>query len=520
MDELRDTEEERRRITAHLAVKNEHSILDIITYYSSWDKIVRMTAYVVRFGSLCRQRFSHGDNSTFSAFEIQEAKRHIFFVTQHVAFGLEKEAVLRGLPVSPKSSLAKLDPFIDEFGLIRIGGRVNESTGKYASKHPIVLPNDSLSTKLIRYCHLLALHGGLTLTLNVLRDQYWIIKARSKAKYVIHMCVKCRRTNPVLSSQIMGDLPAERCTPSRPFTNTRVDYAGIFRYRSAKGRGYKTQKAWIVFFVCLSTKAIHLDLVTDYSSKAFLVALDRFVARRGLSATIWSDNETTFQGADKELRTAFNQIIRSSEVTSKHTVQGLVWRFIPPGAPHFGGFWEAGVKSVKFHLSKLLVEFAPTYEELYTILCGIEACLNSRPLTPMYDDLDSLDVLTPGHFLTGTSLFAVPKSVDPKETVFISDKWKQVIFRMSKFWDKWQKEYLHTLQTRNKWIRPEVDVAVGDLVMLRTPGTRSVAWPLARVIEVYPGRDDKVRVVRVKTSSSEFVRPITQLCVIPLSVDD
>ena len=337
---------------------------------------------------------------------------------------------------------------------------------------------------------------------------------------MIRTCVKCKRAHPTLGTQIMGNLPVERCTPSRPFTHTGIDYAGPLKYRSAKGRGHTTQKAWIAIFVCLATKAIHLDLVTDYSSKAFLAALDRFVARRGLPATIFSDNGTTFQGADRELRVTFNQIIRSSDVTVKYAVQGLVWRFIPPGAPHFGGLWEAGVKSVKFHLSKLMNEFSPTYEELYTILCGIEACLNSRPLAPLHDDLDSLDTLTPGHFLTGTSLLAVPKQVAVKDAGCITDRWKQVALRISTFWQKLQKEYLHTLQTRNKWIRPEADVAVDDLVLLRLPNVPSVVWPLARVLEVYPGQDGKVRVVKVRTSSSEFVRPVTQLCVVPLPTDD
>ena len=518
--EALETDEERRRINVHVVSVNDSPVLEIINHYSSWSEIVRMVAYLVRFGCLTRKRITNGDFNSFSSYEIDEAKRQIFLAVQQIAFRREKEALLLGLPVNPKSPLAKLDPFIDEFGLIRIGGRLSRSVLKSAAKYPIVLSNDGLSTKLIRYHHLLALHGGLTLTLNVLRDQFWIIKARSRAKFVIHKCVLCKRTNPILSSQIMSDLPAERCTPSRPFTNTGIDYAGPFRYRSAKGRGHITQKSWIVIFVCLATKAIHLELVTDCTSKAFLATLDRFVARRGLPAIIFSDNGTTFQGADNELRVTFNSLIRSTAVTSKHAVQGLVWRFIPPGAPHFGGLWEAGVKSVKFHLTKLLNEFAPTYEELYTILCGIEACLNSRPLTPLYDDLDSLDALTPGHFLTGTSLLAVPKPVDPSEKICISDRWKQVVFRTSKFWEKWQKEYLHTLQVRNKWLRPEIDIAVNDLVMIKTPDTPPLVWPLARVVEVYPGKDKRVRVARVRTTSGEYVRPVTQLCVIPLSVDD
>lgn len=164
-------------------------------------------------------------------------------------------------------------------------------------------------------------------------------------------------------------------------------------------------------------------------------------------------------------------------------------------------------------------DFAPTYEELYTILCGIEACLNSRPLVPLHEDPESLDALTPGHFLIGTSILSAPKRLDLSETVCLTDRWKQVALLVASFWKRWQNEYLHTLQTRNKWTRPEANVAVDDLVILRTPNVPPVTWPLARIVEVFPGKDGRVRVVKVKTSKSEFVRPITQVCVIPLPLE-
>ena len=514
-----DTEEERRKITAHLAGRLKNSVLEVVDHYSSWDKIVRIVAYVVRFVSLCRRRNTRGDLNTFSAYEIDESKRIILTLSQQVVFSSERDSLLKGVPVNPKSKLNQLDPYIDEYGLIRVGGRLNSAYMQNAAKHPVVLSNDALSTKVIRYTHLVARHGGLTLTLSLLRENYWVVHARGRVKYAIRTCVICKRVNPTLATQLMGDLPSERCTPSRPFTHAGVDYAGPLKYRSAKGRGHSTQKAWIVIFVCLSTKAVHLDLVTDYSSKAFLATLDRFVARRGLPATIFSDNGTTFQGADRELQLAFRSILQSEDVTMKFAVEGLVWKFIPPGAPHFGGLWEAGVKSVKGHLSRLMSDFSPTYEELYTILCGIEACLNSRPLVPLHDDIESLDALTPGHFLIGSTILAAPKRLDLNETVCLTDRWKQVALLVGSFWKRWRNEYLHTLQARSKWTRPEADVAVGDLVTIRTPNVPPITWPLARVIETFPGNDGRVRVVKVKTSRSEFVRPITQICVIPLPID-
>ena len=286
-----------------------------------------------------------------------------------------------------------------------------------------------------------------------------------------------------------------------------------------KGRGHITQKCWIVVFVCLAAKAVHLDLVTDYTTKTFLAALDRFVSRRGLPSTIFSDNGPNFLGADNELRRTFRSIVRSEEVTSKFAVEGLVWKFIPPGSPHHGGLWEAGVKSVKGHLKRMMLDFSPTHEEFYTILCGIEACLNSRPLVPLHEDPDSLDAVIPGHFLTGAPIMAVPKRLYPNETVCLTDRWKQVALLVASFWKRWRKEYLHTLQTRIKWTRPQVDIAVDDLVILRNPDDPPINWPLARVVEVLPGKDGRVRVVKVKTVKKEYIRPITQVCVIPLPTD-
>lgn len=211
--------------------------------------------------------------------------------------------------------------------------------------------------------------------------------------------------------------------------------------------------------------------------------------------------------------------MQKEDIVNKFAVKGVIWKFIPPGGPHFGGIWEAGVKSVKRHLSRLMTDFSPTYEELYSCLCRIEACLNSRPLSPLHDDPDSLDVLTPGHFLTGGPILAIPHSVDHIETSCLTNRWKQVTRMVAAFWQQWSREYLHTLQARNKWSRPHIDLAVGDLVIVKTPNVPPATWPLARVLETFPGKDGRVRVAKVKTSSSEFVRPITKLCVIPLHTE-
>jgi len=194
--------------------------------------------------------------------------------------------------------------------------------------------------------------------------------------------MRCARYRQKRAQQLMGQLPPERVTPSRPFLHSGVDYAGPFTLKNWKGKNSRTYKGYLSLFICLSTSAVHLELVTDYSTEAFLAAYKRFAARRGICSTITSDCGTNFKGADKDPRNIF--LLSSKEVgklSSLLAEDGTQWKFIPPGTPHFGGKWEAGVKSVKYHLKRIMGNQVLTYEEMTTMLTQIEAILNSRPLS-------------------------------------------------------------------------------------------------------------------------------------------
>ncbi|XP_066590776.1 uncharacterized protein [Prorops nasuta] len=140
-----------------------------------------------------------------------------------------------------------------------------------------------------------------------------------------------------------------------------------------------------------------------------------------------------------------------SQVSSELATAGIDWNFIPPHSPHFGGLWEAGVKSTKHHLIRVIGEHILTFEEFATVLAEIEACLNSRPLYPMSGDMDDLTVLTPSHFLIGSSPGLIPDlpiSAVPENRLSMY----QLLSRLQQhFWKKWSREYLHHLQERNKW---------------------------------------------------------------------
>ncbi|XP_025265819.1 uncharacterized protein LOC112638395 [Camponotus floridanus] len=213
------------------------------------------------------------------------------------------------------------------------------------------------------------------------------------------MCTRWRALSP---QPLMGDLPRGRVTPARPFLRTGVDYAGPIFIRTSKARGHRAHKAFVVVFICLFSRAVHLDVVSDYSSEAFLAAFRRFISRRGLCKEMYSDCGTNFIGVDKELRRMFHASSADGRRISQSCSQeGVSWRFNPPAAPQFGGLWEAAVKSTKYHLRRVIGETTLIFEEMSTLLAQIEACLNSRPLQALTDDPDDLSALTPGHFLIG-----------------------------------------------------------------------------------------------------------------------
>ncbi|XP_011698520.1 PREDICTED: uncharacterized protein LOC105456273 [Wasmannia auropunctata] len=299
----------------------------------------------------------------------------------------------------------------------------------------------------------------------------------------------------------MGDLPEPRVNrASRAFLHTGVDYAGPIVVRTAPGRGHRSQKAYIAVFVCMTTKAIHLELVSDYTSPTFVAAYHRFISRRGLPQNVHSDNGTTFHGADRELSEAYKRASCNPNFLNQLIVDKTSWHFLPPAAPHFGGLWEAGVKSVKHHLKRCIGKHTLTFEEMTTVLSRIEACLNSRPIAAVSESLDDYTALTPGHFLIGTPLVAIPEPSVLELNENRLSRW-QVVQRITEgFWKSWQNDYLQTLQQRPKWRIAQRLARVGQIVLIRNPLTPPSQWDLGRIQACHRGTDGCTRVVTITTS--------------------
>ncbi|XP_076397902.1 uncharacterized protein LOC143266157 [Megachile rotundata] len=487
-----------------------------ISRYSSVDKLCRITCWCLRFGNRNRQNCLPRLTTDIGVDELLNARLTLIRCIENIEFSEERALLDQSASIS-RGPLSRLNPFLDERGILRVGGRLKHSLLDFNEKHPIILPKRGhFTTLIIREAHSRTLHGGVQLTLGFLRERYWILCGRRAVRTYVFSCVTCWRWRAKTAEQQMGNLPLDRVRPSRPFINTGIDYAGPFVIKTSPGRCLRSRKAYVAVFVCLASRAVHLELVSDYTTDAFLAAYRRFVSRRGMCSLIRSDQRTTFIDAQRELHRLFqNAQIEWSTVANNLAKEGTVWQFNPPSAPHFGGIWEAAVKSLNFHLRRVVGDTLLTFEKLTTVLAQIEACLNSRPLAPLGDSTDSFDFLTPGHFLIGGPLVSVPEPTLIDEKTSRLSRWQLVQQMRDHFWRRWAAEYLNTLQTRSKWSQPQPNVKPGDLCLITSEVTPPTKWPVGRIIEVYPGSDGKVRVVLVRTPQTTLKRPVAKLCLFP-----
>lgn len=318
----------------------------------------------------------------------------------------------------------------------------------------------------------------------------------------------------------MGDLPPERVTPTLPFLNTGVDLCGPFQYR--KVRKSLPTKCYIAIFVCLATKAIHVEMVYDLSTAAFIAAMRRFIARRGKPSSIHCDNARNFKGAARELANLakqFHSQQHQAAVVDHCANDGIMFKFIPPRSPNFGGLWEAAVKSFKQHLRSTIGNSVLSQDEFVTLLTRIEACLNSRPITPISADPNDLEVLTPGHFLVHRPLTSFPEpdlSDIPRNRL---DRWQENQELLRRLWKRWSTDYLSGLHPRTKWTQLRNNIGVGTMVLLKEDNLPPLKWRYGRITQVIRGQDGNIRVVDVKTSDGEFRRAISKICVLPVRTD-
>jgi Pao retrotransposon peptidase/Protein of unknown function (DUF1759)/Family of unknown function (DUF5641)/Putative peptidase (DUF1758)/Integrase zinc binding domain len=514
-----DTQEITKSVVVNLNIcsSDNNERKNMFERYDSLKHQTRIFAFIKRFVDNCRNKEKIVGFLTTN--ELEAASNIIYKYAQE-EFSEEIKHLLQNKPVPKGSKLTKLNPFIDDYGILRVGGRLQHAEVEESFKHPIIMPKHHVTNLIIEEEHKKAKHAGCLLTLNITRRKYWIIGGKAAVNAVLHKCILCLRFKTNNQQQLMGDLPAARVLPSPPFSSTGVDFAGPFKTRASAGRGIKSNKSYISVFVCMVTKAVHLELVSSLETKSFLAALRRFISRRGACSDIYSDNGTNFRGAANQLDKDLQEAIKKS---TQHAAEKLAndkikWHFIPPATPHFGGLWEAAVKSVKKLLRTTLAEKALTFEEFYTVLAEVEACLNSRPLTQLTNDPEDIDALTPGHFLIGRPLTAPPEK--GVSNLSLNDRWNITQISREEIWEKWRNNYLTSLQERQKWQHKEPNLNIGELVLIKDEATDRLKWPLGRIQDISPGKDGLVRIASILTGDKTVKkRQLSKICKLPIDVD-
>lgn len=433
-----------------------------------------------------------------------------------------------------KEERYNLDLQTDDQGTLRCKGRLGKAELPEDTKHPVFIPRDSpLAELLIRDCHLVNLHAGASQTVNELRRAVWIPRCLRKTKGVISRCPGCARAKArPFKAPPMAELPPERVQKSGPFNHVGLDYFGPYTVKT----DYKEKKVWVAIFVCLATRAIHLEVVQGLSAANCLDIIRRFVARRGRPQSFTSDNAPCFKVVGKTINSAWqaNQDHHwdkeDFEIMDYCENSGIRWRHIVELAPWQGGIWERAVSVVKKPLKTALGRAIPHIEVLTTLICEIEAVVNCRPLLAVGADtsqvLRPIDFLMPGR-LPGTPILQVEDDTSYGEETTAEELlnlWAITNKRLDKFWQAWLDEYLPNLRTQHRpdhtQPRSTADRApkVGEVVLIGEDEIPRAAWRLATIKELETSSDGAVRAVKLGLQNGKTLRRAVNM-IYPLEIE-
>ncbi|XP_058828037.1 uncharacterized protein LOC131687953 [Topomyia yanbarensis] len=504
-------------------VVNKSPPNEIFSLRSSLTRLVRITAWLLRWKHNAQQRTHTNRRSGILTYaERESALLHLVRFAQRECFEQELKDLQREGQVKSTSRINTLHPIMLD-GIVRVGGRLVNTLVSTERKRPIVLDKNHPFTSLVMlHYHYKLLHAGQQLLIGSVRDRFWPLSIRSLARQTIHRCVTCFRNKPTVHEQLMADLPSERVTPAPPFLPVGVDYCGPF-FIKYPNRQRIPVKYYAAIFVCLVTKAVHIEMIADLTTSGFLAALKRFVGRRGKPAIIMCDNGSNFVGAKRELdelRQTFLSQQSQQSIISEAADSGMQFRFIPAKTPNFGGLWEVAVKSMKQHLRRTIGLKILTPDELQTVFVQIESCLNSRPLTPLSNDPSDFEALTPGHFLIQRPLTAVSEPALTEVPEIRLSRWQQAQDFLQRIWAKWSTQYLSNLHNRTKWTRQRNNLFVGTMVLVKEDNLPPLKWALGRITHITSGSDGNIRVVTVKTRDGSFNRGISKICILPIRDND
>ncbi|XP_063547081.1 uncharacterized protein LOC134754673 [Cydia strobilella] len=434
------------------------------TRFSSWLRLQRATAAVLKFIERCKHRSADIDCAL-----MVRAEQLLIKQAQHESFGDDIAAIKNGNVLGRSSKLRHLSPFLDENGLLRCSGRIDAATDvALETKRPIILDGKhAVSRLLVRSYHEKYAHGNHEGVVNDLKQKYWLFKLRPTVKSVVAGCMFCRIKKAKPEVPRMGNLPEARLAHhQRPFTYCGLDLFGPMEVTV----GRRHELRYGVLFTCLTLRAIHLELVHSLTSDSLIMALRRMAARRGWPKYLFSDNGTNLRGADTELKRSLQEL-DVEDLKNKGVNCGVQWTFIPPASPHWGGAWERLIRSVKTSLKVILKERAPRDEVLSTLMTEVENMVNGRPLT-------HVSVERQTYLSWGTSMTPIS-----------------------------------SLESSGVNLR-DLPTCTGH-----DPAAQRNVWMKGVIQQAYPGRDGRIRVVEVKTKSGTLKRSASRVARIPVGIE-
>ncbi|XP_052430381.1 uncharacterized protein LOC127971416 [Carassius gibelio] len=474
------------------------NFLERLTRFSDWNTAINAIARIKRLVKRDRSGF-------ISVEEREKAALVLIKAAQKEAFEEELKCLSQNPAKLPKNNrLYQLDPVLQN-ELLRVGGRLRKSNAALELKHPIILPKEGIVTQLILdHCHKKIQHQGRGQTLNELRSSgYWIMGASNVVAKYIKNCVTCRKLRRPVEEQRMADLPADRVEPSPPFLYSGIDCFGPFYTK----QGRKEFKRYGLLFTCLSSRAVHLEMLEDLTTDAFLNALRCFIAIRGAVRQIRSDQGTNFVGARNELEKGLKDLDQERISTYLASKQCDFLMNVPE-ASHMGGVWERQIRTVRSVMNAVLAQAKGRLDDtsLRTFFYEAMLIVNNRPLTTnTINDPESLEPLTPNHLLTmKTSVPLPPPGKFIREDLYARKRWRRVQYLSEQFWSRWRKEYLANLSLRQQWHKPRRNVQIGDVVIVKEDNVHRNEWRLARVVETSADDDGLVRKVKLQMGQSKL----------------
>ncbi|XP_065222626.1 uncharacterized protein LOC135847123 [Planococcus citri] len=403
----------------------------------------------------------------------------------------------------------------DSQNIIRCHGRLVESCLDDNAKFPILLPEKEYFTHLlIEKIHIDNYHVGVSHTLSELRKNFWIPKGRSTVYYVLKKCANCKYYDGgPYKYPAIPPLPEFRVNQSSPFSCCGIDTFGPLYVSDNSVQ----KKVFVSIFVCMITRAIHLELLENMTTQEFLLAFRNFIALRTIPKFVISDNAPQFKITKSVFENLWKQIISDNDVIDFCKNNSIEWKLLPEYAPWHGGFYERLIGIVKMSLKKTIFNCIITENQLRTVLYEVTSVINSRPI--VYVGENDSNVLTPNDLMN--SKFDFIPDIDNVKNIkrdVIVNLWKRSNNIINQFWNVWKFQYLTSLRERNISIKQKKNVVdlvpkVGDIVLIE--GDKKFCprgeWKVGKVINVNVSSDSNVRSAIVETKNSKLTRPINKL---------